>query len=161
MQLQLAAGTLRSWACPATCGQQRGTVCKRGRSSAQVAGVLVLDGETLRTLRVMATDNIETPEGIAFTHGCTYIARCLAEMLCRSGGQYACSQVRAPSPLRSQTPAICLAAPPQERHRTWLLQLRLCRAEYLHNSVGTSRRQCGGLHRVPARRTGGGRPAGP
>ena len=39
--------------------------------------MLVLDGETLRTLRVMAIDNIETPEGIAFSHGCTYIARCL------------------------------------------------------------------------------------
>lgn len=60
--------------------QCRSTVgaCKEGPcGSTQVAGVLVLDGETLRTLRVMAIDNIETPEGIAFSHGCTYIARCL------------------------------------------------------------------------------------
>ena len=44
--------------------------------------MLVLDGETLRTLRVMAIDNIETPEGIAFSHGCTYIARC--RLQCRT-----------------------------------------------------------------------------
>ena len=65
---------LHSQNCLLTCGShnsvQKGLVW-------QVAGVLVLDGETLRTLRVMAIDNIETPEGIAFSHGCTYIARCL------------------------------------------------------------------------------------
>ncbi|KAK9831326.1 hypothetical protein WJX81_002587 [Elliptochloris bilobata] len=40
----------------------------------KIAGVIVLHGETLKPLRVMATDSIETPEGIAFSHNCTYVA---------------------------------------------------------------------------------------
>jgi hypothetical protein len=109
--------------------------------------VLVLHGETLRPVRVMAFGGLlEEPEGIAFANGCVYVAGCGAPL-------------HAPR-ARALTPLSPLPRPGLAHHRFLEPSCKVCEVAKLPSSMRFCARSAAQsrwslMRRVPQSQRGG------